>query len=177
MVNTALSIREFILGLLARQPMSGYDIKTLLESFNWLIDIPSYGSLYPALHRLHGEGLVSVKVIPGEDKPAKKIYSVTEKGRALVRDRLDTLPDGDASLKAFLMRLILADNLSQERLVAQLTQRRRQVQTRHAAFEARSEGPTGGLSLGRELVRDYSLAIASAEIDWLDQALNRLASS
>ena len=36
--------------------MSGYDIKRLLKSLNWLVGSPSFGTLYPTLH----DGLVSV---------------------------------------------------------------------------------------------------------------------
>ena len=78
---STMSIRRFILGLLARQPMSGYDIKRFLKSLSWLIDSPSFGSLYPALHALLEDGLVTVEVVPRQDKPPRKIYSVTEAGR------------------------------------------------------------------------------------------------
>ena len=58
-------IRHFILGLLTQQPMSGYGIKRSLKSLSWLIDSPSFGSIYPALRTLQEDGLVTVEVAPG----------------------------------------------------------------------------------------------------------------
>ena len=66
--------------------MSGYDIKCFLKSLNWLIDSPSFGSLYPALHALLENGLVTVEVIPRQDKPPRKIYDTTEAGRQVLRE-------------------------------------------------------------------------------------------
>jgi DNA-binding PadR family transcriptional regulator len=173
MANATLSVRDFILGLLARQPMSGYDIKSLLESLSWLIDIPSYGSLYPALHSLLEDGFVSVEVVPGEDKPPKKIYSATTKGKEVLESRLNRTLSSDASLKAFLMRLILADHLSRPSLLAQLRQRRAQVESDHTAFEKMAERTEESEDLGAQLVQGYSQAIADAELDWLDRVLSR----
>jgi DNA-binding PadR family transcriptional regulator len=55
-----LSPWQFVLGLLAQQPMSGYDIKRLLKSLGWLVDSPGFGGLYPALRALLGHGLVTM---------------------------------------------------------------------------------------------------------------------
>jgi len=68
---SAVSIRHFILGLLNRQRMSGYDIRRFLKSLSWLIDSPSPGSLYPALHILLEDGLVTVEVVSRQDKPPR----------------------------------------------------------------------------------------------------------
>jgi DNA-binding PadR family transcriptional regulator len=108
----AVSIRHFILGLLNRQPMSGYDIRRFLKSLSWLIDSPSFGSLYPALYALLEDGLVTVEVVSRRDKPPRKIYSITEASRQAMREWVERPVAPDVSLKAFLMRLILASNLS-----------------------------------------------------------------
>ena len=78
---SAVNIRRFILGLLARQPMSGYDIKRFLKSLSWLIDSPSFGSLYPTLHALLRDGLTTVEVVLSQDRPPRKTYTVTDAGR------------------------------------------------------------------------------------------------
>ncbi len=150
--------------------MSGYDIKSLLESLSWLIDIPSYGSLYPALHSLLEDGFVSVEVVPSEDKPPKKVYSATPKGKKVLESRLNKTLSSNASLKTFLMRLILADQLSRPSLLAHLRQRRAQVKSDHTAFEEMAEEAG---DLGSQLVQGYSQAIADAELQWLDRVLSR----
>ncbi len=170
----AVSIRHFILGLLTRQPMSGYDIRRFLKSLSWLIDSPSFGSLYPALHALLEDGLVTVEVIPRQDKPPRKIYTITETGRRVLREWMDRPITSDTSLKAFVMRLSLANNLSLAGLITYLQQRRAQVAAQKLALEQAADAMDERLDLGEHLVLDYGLAIATAELAWLDRALARL---
>jgi PadR family transcriptional regulator AphA len=170
-----VSIRQFILGLLARQPMSGYDIKRLFKSLSWLIDSPSFGSLYPALHALLEDDLATVEVIPRHDKPPRKIYSITQAGRQVLRKWMEQPTQADLPLKAFVMRLILASNLSHDDLIAHLQQRRAQVAAHQLDLEQVGQAANGdGDDLGERLALDYGLAVANAELVWLDNALNQL---
>jgi len=75
------SIAEYgILGILSKEPMTGYDInkrvKTRMDSF-WDI---SYGQIYPTLRMLEKEGHITKKVEINENRPNRKVYSITEKG-------------------------------------------------------------------------------------------------
>jgi PadR family transcriptional regulator AphA len=168
---SAVSIRHFILGLLTRQPMSGYDIKRFLKSLSWLIDSPSFGSLYPALHALLEDDLVTVEILSRQDKPPRKIYTITEKGRQVLQEWMDRPVAPGASLKAFVMRLILASNLSHAGLIAHLQQRRAQVAAHQLALEQTAQAMDDGMDLGERLALDYGLAVAAAELAWLDRTL------
>ena len=87
--------------------------------------------------------------------------------------RIDLCLSG-ASLKAFLRRLILAGNLSQAGLIAYLQQRRTQVAAHQNAIEQTAQMMDAGLDLGERLAFDYGLAVASAELAWLDSTLEQL---
>jgi len=78
------------------------------------------------------------------------------------------------SLKAFLMRLILAGNLSQAGLIAYLQQRRTQVAAHQHAIEQTAQMMDEGMDLGERLALDYGLAVAGAELAWLDSTLEQL---
>jgi PadR family transcriptional regulator AphA len=169
-----MSLRHFILGLLARQPMSGYDIKGYLESLDWLISSPSFGSVYPALHGLLKDGLVTMEVIHNQDRPARKVYSITEAGRRALRAWVGEPLDSDVSLRAFVMRLMVADSLSHTGLIACLRQRRSQVAFHRAALERAIETHDKTVKQGKHLAFDFGLTAAMAEIAWLDSALERL---
>ncbi|MFN2272553.1 MAG: PadR family transcriptional regulator [Anaerolineae bacterium] len=166
------SIRHFILGLLTRQPMSGYDIKRFLKSLSWLIDVPSLGSLYPSLHALLRDGLVTMEVITSQDRPSRKIYSITDAGQEALQVWLDQPSESDASLKKFIMRLALAGQLSQVGLLAHLEQRRARVAAQKMALEQAIAGEDA--DLGECLMLDYGLSLAAAELTWLDSTLTRL---
>ena len=171
---SAVSIRHFILGLLTRQPMSGYDVKRFLKSLSWLIDSPSFGSLYPALHALLEDGLVTMEILFREDKPPRKIYSITERGRQALQEWMDGPVTPGVSLKAFVMRLILASNLSPASLIVHLEQRHSQVAAHQLAVEQAAQATDDDMDLGERLALDYGLAVAAAELAWLDRALAQL---
>jgi PadR family transcriptional regulator AphA len=173
MANTK-GIRHFILGLLTRQPMSGYDIKRFFKTLSWLIDVPSLGSLYPSLHALLRDGLVTMEVVANQDRPARKIYSITDAGEDALRAWLNQPSEPNASLKRFVMRLTLADQLSQVGLLTHLEQRRTHVAAQKTALEQAIEAEDRGADLGERLTLGYGLSLAAAELVWLDSTLARL---
>ena len=170
---SAKGIRHFILGLLTQQPMSGYDIKRFLKNLSWLIDVPSFGSLYPSLHALLKDGLVTMEVVVRQDRPPRKIYTITEAGKEALQAWLSQPSEPNASLKKFVMRLALAGQLSQVGLLAHLEQRRARVAAQKASLEqfiAKGEDA----DLGERLMLNYELSLAAAELAWLDSTLARL---
>jgi PadR family transcriptional regulator AphA len=171
MAASNVSLRYFVLGLLAQQPMSGYDIKRFLKGLSWLIGSPSSGSLYPILRALLEEGLVSVEVVPGLDRPPRKIYSLEGAGRDALRAWTDQPVASEATLKAFVMRLLLAGSYPSANLTAHLQQRRRQVATRQAELAKMSKALDSGTDPGLLLALSHGLALAAAEIGWLDSTL------
>lgn len=180
MAKGTVNLRYFVLGLLAQQPMSGYDIKRFLKSLDWLIGSPSSGSLYPVLRALLQDGLVTVEVIPGIDRPPKKIYSLAGAGRQALDNWTDQPAVPGAPLKGFVMRLLLAGSLPHTRLVAHLEQRRVQVAAHQKALKQASAGPDGATGSdaaagsGQHLAQDYGLTLATAELAWLNHTLERL---
>jgi DNA-binding PadR family transcriptional regulator len=152
--------------------MSGYDIRSLLENFSWLLGSPSYGSLYPMLHTLLEEGLVSVDVTSGQNTLSRKIYSITEAGRDALQEQLQQ-PMPDVSLKAFVMRLMLAHNFSRAKLKAYLDQRRSQVAGQSRALEPVFTDASDEQA-ARNLAFDYGIKMAEAELAWLESKLELL---
>jgi DNA-binding PadR family transcriptional regulator len=174
MAAGAVNFRYLVLGLLAQKPMSGYDIKRVLKSLSWLIGDPSFGSLYPALHTLLKNDLVKVDIHPHQGKPPRKIYSIAEAGKQVLNEWINQPANSSAPLKAFVMRLILADNFSTANLIAHLQQRRAQVATYRATLKQTVWAADEKTDLKQHLALDYGLALATAELAWLDSTLNRL---
>jgi len=168
-----LSFRYFVLGLLDQQPMSGYDIKLLLEHLNWLVGSSSFGNIYPTLHALLEEGWVTVSVVTHQDRPPKKVYKVKEEGRRALQEWFERPIPSNLSQKAFVMRLILAQDLSLGGLMAHLQQRRAHVVAHCDALKELS-GESDKADMGWQLALDYGLAVADAELGWLDRALDPL---
>ncbi len=170
----AVSIRHLILGLLTQQPMSGYDIKRFLKSLSWLIDSPSFGTIYPALRALQEGGLVTVEMAPRQGKPPRRIHTITEAGRQALREWMDQPVAPGASLRTFVMRLILASNFSHTGLISHLQQRRSQVAVHYATLKQIAEALDGTIVSRQRLAFGYGLALAAAELTWLDSILEQL---
>jgi DNA-binding PadR family transcriptional regulator len=154
--------------------MSGYDIKRFLKGLSWLIGSPSSGSLYPVLRALREDGLVSLEVVPGVDKPPRKIYSIEEPGRQSLQAWIEEPIASELPLKAFVMRLLLAGSFPPANLAAYLRQRRTQVATQQADLVRMTETLHTGADLGLNLALNYGLELASAEVAWLDSTLDGL---
>ncbi|MBN1261959.1 MAG: PadR family transcriptional regulator [Anaerolineae bacterium] len=169
MATGASHYRFSILGLLAQHPLSGYDLKRVLNGLSWLIGSPSFGSLYPALHALQAEGLVAVETRLREGKPPRKIYSITEEGTAALEHWLDEPGAPQASLKGFVMRLLLAGVLEPEALTRHLVQRQTLVAGQLARLHEEMEHDAG-----QQLATAYQIAMARSELEWIQETLANL---
>ncbi|MFC0096582.1 PadR family transcriptional regulator [Micromonospora marina] len=79
-------LRLYLLKLLDDGPKHGYELIRLLEERFLGLYAPSAGTIYPRLQRLEAEGLVTHTAAGG-----RKVYEITEAGRAELRQRADEL--------------------------------------------------------------------------------------
>jgi DNA-binding PadR family transcriptional regulator len=80
-------VRAAIIHLLAEGPMHGYQIMQELEERTDGLWRPSPGAIYPTLQQLEDEGLVHA-----DEQEGRKVYSLTDEGRAAVSSAGDTPP-------------------------------------------------------------------------------------
>jgi DNA-binding PadR family transcriptional regulator len=79
-------LRLYLLKLLDESPRHGYEVIRLLEERFQGLYAPSAGTVYPRLAKLEQEGLVTLATEGG-----RKVYSLTDAGRAEVASRQDEL--------------------------------------------------------------------------------------
>lgn len=77
-----------VLGFLTWKPMSGYEIKKAIDGSISNFWRESYGQIYPILQELAAEGLATSETVKGEGAREQTIYTITEAGRAELRDWL-----------------------------------------------------------------------------------------
>src|SRR5690242_14046225 len=107
-----MSHKYLILGLLAEQPMTGYDIRKHVKDVLSAATSTSYGTLYPMLHKMLKDGSLEVQEIPQKGRPAKKVYRITAAGQREFDIWLKRPPEGDKIKREFLLKLYLARHLS-----------------------------------------------------------------
>ncbi|MFD9729850.1 helix-turn-helix transcriptional regulator [Streptomyces sp. NPDC059072] len=87
-------LRLYLLKLLDEAPRHGYEVIRLLEERFQGLYAPSAGTVYPRLAKLEAEGLVTYATEGG-----RKVYSITEAGRAELADRSGELADLELEIR------------------------------------------------------------------------------
>jgi DNA-binding PadR family transcriptional regulator len=81
------STTVLVLSLLSEGPMYGYQIsKELAARSGGVFDFKE-GTLYPALHRMEKDGLMTSYWEVVEEGPSRKYYAITEQGRDALADK------------------------------------------------------------------------------------------
>lgn len=173
-----MSLEYAILGLLNYEPMTGYEIKKMVDisiSHFW----PAVQSqIYKTLFRMETDGLVTVETVPQEPRPPRKVYSITPKGRDDLFQWLETpLPPGEIRI-AWLIQIFFAGHLENEKILALLHHLLAVQQHRLQAFTTIPEEnrETMQEDAAREkffwmLTVDYGVAQSIAQIDWLQKVI------
>ena len=73
---------QILLGLLARNPRSGYELKRFFATTPAAAYQPSSGTLYPALRRLERRGLLAGTDTPSSGRRTQRRYRTTTAGHA-----------------------------------------------------------------------------------------------
>lgn len=116
-----MSLQYAILGLLSYKSMTGYDLKKMFdESINnfWAA---SLSQIYRELGTLESKGHLTSVIEQQNDRPDKRIYSITETGKIAFKDWITNFPQKLSKEKRdeFSLRIFFGSNLSKEELVLQ----------------------------------------------------------
>ncbi len=126
-----------LLGLLARAPCSGYDLILRMEEPIGFFWHARRSQIYPELARLERAALVSHTVVEQRERPDKKVYAITDAGRAALASwaaaPLRIPPERDEfMLKVY--SLWLADRERALALVTDYTQQHAELLARYEAI-------------------------------------------
>jgi DNA-binding PadR family transcriptional regulator len=111
---------DVLLGLLAIEPMSGYDLgQTIRDSVGHFWN-ESYGQIYPNLKKLKADGLVNSKLERQKGKPDRHIYSITKKGRERLAAWLAVPPQSEVPRNELLLKLFFGEQASPQLLIGYL---------------------------------------------------------
>jgi len=148
-------LRLYLLRLLDEEPRHGYEVIRLLRDRFMGVYAPSPGTIYPRLARLEEEGLVT-----HDEENGRKVYRITEAGRAELRSRGAELDELEAELSASvsdIVREVREDVRDTVRsLREELTRAARDMRRteKDAAREARKETGREAREIGKEAGRE-----------------------
>lgn len=123
-----MSIKYAILGLLSWKPLTGYDIKKLMEDSAILYWSGNNNQIYKSLVQLHEEGLVTPEVEYQQSSPSRKIYTITDAGLSALRKWTLSEPEEPEFKKAFFVQLAWSHVLSDEETDYMLAEYEKELQ-------------------------------------------------
>lgn len=173
-----------LLSILSQASFSGYDLMLRSQPF-WPA---KHSQIYPLLANLEKEEYVSYELVCQSDKPDKKVYSLTEKGKDALRQWLDE-PAADPVTRDELMLktycLSYTDPEGAKRLFAARLdyyyKRLRQHEETVARLRESGDFPRNGDAppfdsprFGAYLLMEKALRTNRSNIEWTEWALRLL---
>ena len=171
-----MSIQFAILGILSCRPLTGYDVKKIMQDSPFMHWSGNNNQIYKVLLALHADGFVHSETIQPEHGPSKKLYTVTAEGLAELKRCSLALPEAPERKNTFLVQLAWSAQLESQEILRLLEQYEREVQGRCAMAQGQ-----GGKELLRpdrtpresaiwDLIQENVLKAYRAELTWTARA-------
>lgn len=160
-----------VLGLVALQPGSGYDLARLAQRSIGYLWTPSRSQIYKVLPRLVSHRLATARRVRQRDRPDKALYSITSTGRRALRRWLaevDDEPSGDTNV--FALKLFFCDLVPAHTAQAQLDGYRRFLESRLRRFRTMSRTPAESENIFPQLVLRRAIVRIEATLGWVQDA-------
>lgn len=167
-----MNAKTLILAILNFQEASGYEIRKRSTEgpFSYFVDI-SFGSIYPTLAKLEADGLIAGRSEQQDGKPDRKLYSLTERGRAEFVKSLREPPQQDQYKSEFLLISMLAELGTRESLERAITDRVTHLKSEMSAIR-------GHLAecdrASTRWVAEFGLHCMQADLDYVEQNKDKL---
>lgn len=161
-----MSLRYALLGLIAHQPASGYDLMGTFRSSLAHVWPATQSQVYGELARLTDAGLLTVGL---EGPRGRREYAITEAGRAELDVWLtDSTPDGPqrSVLLLHVFFLGLVDPARARRYLSREAELAGQRLEALRRLEASRDWDDGPLTTHGRLALEYGLRLAAMQRDW-----------
>lgn len=136
MKNSGNKTKFLILGLLSEEPLSGYEIKKIVDmrfSFFWS---ESFGQIYPQLKKLNEEGLIKEMSLE-ESKNGKSIrkYAITDDGIDSLKEWLKEPVEKEVVRYEILLKMYFSNIVSPEVMLGHIKEFQRSHRQQMKLFE------------------------------------------
>jgi DNA-binding PadR family transcriptional regulator len=168
-----MSVSHAILGILARGPAHGYDLKREHDARFPGAKPLAYGQVYATLARLERDGHAEIAEMAQGGGPERTVYALTPEGRHTLDEWLEQAePAGPYPADELVRKTITALHLGADsagllaRQRAQHMARMRELVSEQSAI----------FDLGAQIALDHTIAHLDADLRWLETAAARVAS-
>ncbi|MFC6148336.1 PadR family transcriptional regulator [Mumia xiangluensis] len=136
-----MALEHAILVSLAERTASGYDLTRRFDKSIGYFWKASHQQIYKVLGRMEADGLVASEAVPQSGRPDKKVYAITEAGRAAIQDWSRTPSPPETSRSEFAVKLRGLPYGDRDAIVADV-QRRAEAHRERLAYYRADESRT-----------------------------------
>jgi len=130
-----MSLKHAILGFLNYTPKTGYELKNVFDTSVQHFWPADQSQIYRTLTQLEKEGWAEKKIVVQEDRPNRKVYSITESGRAELHRWLVTPITQSDHRTAELIQVFFAGQLPDDEILTIFERSRSKLESILAAYQ------------------------------------------
>ena len=175
-----MSINYAILGMLSYEPMTGYNLKKIMQESPFMYWSGNNNQIYKALVELLDEGYVTSEIYHQDSSPSKKVYTITDDGLAELKRWTQSVPEAPEIKKLFLVQLAWTEQSSSKAIENLLMRYEQVIKGKISIEQAKKQKEffspkrTPREAAIWDLIYENVLSSYTNELDWLNKARQTL---
>lgn len=178
-------IRFILLGFLQYQPMSGYDLKQVIDRSTSHFWHAYHSQIYTTLRSMEKEELITSEIIPGEGQLDRRVYTLTKDGQRELKNWLDQSMTTMSTVKdELLVRIFFSAQRDERQVLSELILQRELHQQKLAVYQLIEKDydksdPHYPPQLAREAIfwratLRLGIRYETAYLDWLEETIHTI---
>jgi len=178
-------IKYILLGFLNYQPMTGYEIKQTLDHSVSHFWHAYHSQIYTTLRQMEADALVVSEFIHGEGQPDRRVYSLTDAGRAEFKAWLDQpLTEMSPIKEELILRLFFSARRDKNSVLAELIMQRelhqkklseyRTIEVSDIEENAKTHPEMQRDAIFWKMTLNMGISYEKMYIDWLDRTIQEI---
>lgn len=163
-----MSLKYVLLGLLTQAPRYGYELKREAERLLGGGAELNPGQLYPMLRKLADQQLIAGERVEQEDRPDKRVFSLTEAGESDLRGWLAEPVNLQVGRSALFLRFVVLALVQPGARLEYLREQRRRLLTYIGQLVADRAKYEQSDDLATRALREATILHAEADLKWVE---------
>jgi PadR family transcriptional regulator AphA len=177
-----MSLKHAILGFLNYQPQTGYELKEVFDDSVQHFWPADQSQIYRTLNELMAENYVTMEVVPQDNRPNRKVYTITKAGRDELGRWLQQPPPVQMPRSAALIQVFFSGQLSDNEILQKFEMVAEYCRKALEVYEAISNetiaeyekqvGPREAFCWN--LTVDLGLRSVQAQLEWAENVIKQI---
>ena len=178
-------LKYALLGFLNYSSMTGYDLKQFMDHSTAHFWHAKQSQIYMTLKTLEEEGLITSVVEEQQSRPDRRVYTITDSGRAALDAWLaEPLVETEKTKSSLMLRLFFSARLSREALISELRIQQGLHRRQAEFFRTETRATIQGIAAQNPAVREdavlwdatrhFGEMLEELYVRWLDETIQTL---